>query len=256
MKAKAPFEREADLVQAFCASVEESNARGRAPKWTVYHETAGWDLLLVSETGSQIGIEAKLSLNAKVLEQALPDHWSEDRGPDYRAVLVPRGGLQNHLVAIAGHLGITVLVMNSYDRMGVRWTHDFRPALPDEASRYALNDWHPWQPADREHLPDYVPDVVGGKAAPVMLTDWKVRAIKLVILLDRRGVVTRKDMKALAISPSRWTAAYHGFLVAGEGGYVRCRRTPDFKAQHPENYAQIEADFDTWAAALAPAVPA
>lgn len=247
------FATETDLVAAFCSCLAPERWRlnpTSAPKWVAYHETAGWDLLLAHPDGRQIGIEAKLSLNAKVLSQALPGRWADERGPDYRAVLVPLDGLQNHMTEIARHLGIVVLAVSEcrvYRHDDRPASYDFSPRLPDSRSTWDLRDWPDWMPADRCRLPDYVPDVTGGKAAPVALTDWKIRAIKLLILLERRGYVTRKDMKALGISPTRWTEHFHGFLVASEGGYVRCSRTPDLKAQHPTNWAQIEADYDTWA---------
>lgn len=252
MSKLSPYATEADLVAAFCAAVERLNRVSecsRAPVWRVYHETAGWDLLLVDQDGVQIGVEAKLTLNAKVLDQALP-HPYDDYGPDYRAVLVPRVGLQRHLHRLARHVGLTVIDMSVY---GTGWgvAHQFHPYLPREnaGESFWMEGWHSWLPAKRCPLPDYIPDVTGGKAAPVKLTDWKVRAIKLVILLDRRGYVTRHDMKLLGLSPTRWTDAYYGFLPPDpiKGGYVRNSRTPDFKAQHPVNYAQIEADFDQWA---------
>lgn len=244
-----PFATEAELVAAFCRWVESdfNRNRNRKSKWTIYPETAGWDLLLVErETGVQVGVEAKLTLNCKVLEQALPAHdYGQQRGPDYRAVLVPHDGLQNHLEVIANHLGIKVLAASESGRVS-----DF---LPDEAGGHSWRAWHSWLPAERCALPDYVPDVTGGHSAPVQLTHWKIKAIKLVILLDRFGAVTRKDMKALGIDATRWTAR-GGFLEPGEGGYVRCRRTPDLRAQHPVNYAQIEADFEKWAPAIRPNV--
>jgi hypothetical protein len=75
-----------------------------------------------------------------------------------------------------------------------------------------------------------------------------VKAIKLMILLERRGRVTRGDMKALQISPTRWTDSWNGFLSASPeaGGYVSNGRTPDLKRQHPTNWAEIEADFAKW----------
>lgn len=251
-KAK-PFATEAELVAAFCGCIDPAKWErnpAAAPKWIQYHETAGWDLLLAHpETGEQIGIEAKLTLNAKVLEQALPGRWADDFGPDYRAVLVPEAGLQNHLSRLARHLGIVILVVRSdvkgWANAPIWSRHDFYPGLPTD--RWNARDWPNWLPAQRCKLPDYIPDVTGGHSAPVALTDWKIKAIKLLQLLERRGSVTRRDMKALGISPSRWTDAYHGFLTPGpDGGYVRCGRTPDLKAQHPTNWSQIEADYETW----------
>ena len=57
------FATEAALCQAF---VEWAAPQG----WIAYAETAGWDLLLVAPSGHQMGVQAKLSLNAKVIAQA------------------------------------------------------------------------------------------------------------------------------------------------------------------------------------------
>lgn len=234
------WEREADMVREFVAAVEKDQ-RNRNP-WTIYPETAGWDLLLVHRDGYQVGIEAKLILNAKVIEQALSnaDHsfWGME-GPDYRAVLVPEGKIQNHLSKICTHIGIGVI------KMSRRW---FQPhmALPDEASNY--RPWPNWCPSRRCTLPDYVPDVEGGHSAPLRLTIWKIKAIKLCILLERRGYVTRADFKALQISPTRWTAAGYGMLNRDvvRKVFIRGDRTPDYRKEHPRNFAEIEADFDKW----------
>lgn len=246
------FATEAELVERFCwlnhPDRWERN-RSNAPKWTPYHETAGWDLLMVHESGVQLGIEAKLTLNAKVLEQALPTpHWHV-QGPDYRAVLVPSDGLQHHLTVIAWHLGIVVIrVSASRGWRGDTWeSWNAQPGLPSLDSAYHSQDWPAWYPGKRCTLPDYIPDVSGGKASPVTLTQWKVGAIKLLILLEKRGWVSRTDIEALDLSASRWTAAKDGYLDRGAGGvFIRGAYTPNFKAQHPRNWAEIEADFPNW----------
>lgn len=278
MSAKAcPFKSEADLVAAFCEfitkrrEIADRRAGHDDMRWTIYAETAGFDLLLVQDsTGVQIGIEAKLTLNLKVLEQCLPTRYDGfgDRptvGPDYRAVLVPRGGTQKHLTRIAELLGLTVLrVYNThYDPSQEEgfepWPGYVKPApdwaivpgLPDETDN-GLGDygdhWHSWLPEERCELPGYVPDVPGGVKSPVKLTPWKVKAIKLMVLLDRNGFVTRADMRCLKIGPTMWTG-FDGWLDPDKdkGGYVRSERTPDFRAQHPRVYAEIEADYEKWA---------
>lgn len=232
------FESEADLVQAFCADLAKSRA---GPDWTVYHETGGFDLLLVHEkTAIQLGIEAKLSLNVKVLTQAMPHRYGQDDGPDYRGVLVPFGATQAGVAELAEWLGLGIISFRKPDR----YSKAYYP-LPDENGAWE-HGWHPWLPTRRCTVPDYIPDVVGGKRSPLQLTDWKIRAIKLLILLDKRGFVTRADLKVLGLSPSRWTAP-GGFLKAENGAYVRYERTPDFRLEHPTNTAQIEASFATWA---------
>lgn len=266
-KAEQPFASETALVAAFVECIEKQNKaakangrrrRGGEPStWTIYHESCGYDLVLVEDqTGVQVGIEAKLTLNLKVINQVLPDRYATS-GPDYRAVLVPTAGTQLGLVGICNQIGIVVITIyntrSSYDRSSKPDWH-LAEQLPDERADYdySMRNWHPWLPVERCKLPEYIPDVVGGKAAPVALTDWKIRAIKLLILLEKRGHVTRKDMAALRISPTRWCAGSYGYLMADKalGGYVACSNTPDLRAQHPVNYAQIEGDYAKWSADL------
>jgi hypothetical protein len=229
------FATEAEMVEVWLGRLRASR---QAEKWTIYPETGGWDILLAHEDGRQVGIEAKLALNPKVVAQALDgsgSYWSPN-GPDYRAVLVPSEKCQNHLGPICRAIGLSIIEVRSADAY-------FYVDLP---TSWGGENWPNWCPAERVKLPDYIPDVSAGHSAPVMLTDWKIRAIKLLLILDRKGSVTRKDMKELGISPTRWTDAWHGFLERTPEGFVRCSRTPDLKAQHPVNWAQIEADIDKW----------
>lgn len=240
------FATEAELVAAFVAKVQSYYSRD-CP-WTPYAETAGFDLLLQHRDGYQLGIEAKLSLNAKVIEQAIEGghcFHHHDVGPDYRGVLVPAGKVQHHLGKICKALGVGIIAFRP-DGNGTY----YGLSLPCEDLGW--EEWPNWCPTERCPLPDYVPDVTGGHKSPVRLTPWKIKAIKLLILLERRGYVTRRDMKALQISPSLWTDPYVGYLHRDEANrrYVKGTRTPDLKRQHPDNWEQIEADFDKWGAAL------
>lgn len=267
------FASEAELVAKFIELVEAENGRvvelrARHPDddrwggscWTVYPETCGFDLVLVNrETGMQIGIEAKLSLNAKALCQAVQGahEYHSTAGPDYRAVLVPGVGKQAGMGTLAAYLGVTVITVRAemdWDGKVSGWR--FQPDLPDGKYLYFENRcWYPWVPGEPMKLPAYVPDTVAGVKSPHMLTQWKIAAIKLLILLDRRGYVTRRDMKALEISPTRWCDRFYGYLVPDEKNgrytsYVAGKRTPDFKSQHPRNWAEIEDDWEIWSAGL------
>lgn len=266
MKAAPQFEKEADLVVAFGRATDRWNAKagGGDGIWTLYHETAGFDVLAAHSAGYQIGIEAKLSLNPDVLLQVVPDRYDGGfRGPDYRAVLVPRRCTGYRLGALASRLGVTVLTLrDSYWRPETFvYPADFdgweiEPGFPREGEHEYLHGdrWSNWLPAERCRLPEYVPDVVGGKPSPLALTPWKIKAIKLMILLDKQGVVTRANMKALQISATRFCDPFNGFLAAApsRGGYVRHASTPDLRRQHPVNYAEIEADYERWARPLFP----
>ena len=250
MKREMLFNTEAELVEAFVDHIAGYAKQRPDRAWTAYPESCGFDLVLHQpSTDIQVGIEAKLTLNAKVLCQILPGDsysYSDRPGPDYRAVLV--GSCQAGLGTIAAHLGITVLHIEnrpgwSYRKQKQEW--HVTPHLPDEAHYFSVGGWCNWLPARKLSLPEYVPDVAAGKPSPVALTDWKIRAIKLMIILDRDGFITRRHIAALKMSATIWTARF-GHLARGEKGYVRYERTPDLRAQHPVNYAQIEADFDRW----------
>jgi len=240
--AKEPtFEKETDLCAAFIASLPKG--------WVAYPETGGFDIVLRREAdGFQIGIEAKLRLNAKVITQVAEgtSHYAVAMpGPDCRAVLIP-DGVSMDLASILPLLGITAITMRfdgGNHKAGWR-TSPFSPSLPTLNDSYSGSSWYERCPAKRLELPDWVPDVAAGSSAPVALTPWKVKAIKIAVLLEKRGYVTRQDFAHFQISMSRWTQ--EGWIKKdGNGGWI-ASRLPDFKAQHPVNYSQIEADFEKW----------
>lgn len=239
------FKSEASLCAAF---IEAACKDG---KWVAYPETQGWDILLVRKAdGVQIGIQAKMALNSKVVAQALPVWMREgSTGPDYRAVLVPAGA--NTELALACDLvGLTVIIQRKPD---TKFSSPFHPALPtpgDDGYWYTRH-WHPWAPNKRLKLPEYVPDVAAGVAAPQTLSPWKISAIKLQIILEERPV-TRADFKALSMSPTRWLDRHYGWLDQTPQGWVRGERMPDFSAQHPRNYVEIKADREKWMPAPKP----
>jgi len=106
VSAKPAFASEA----ALCADFSVAAA---AQGWTIYPETSGWDLLLV-KGGTQIGVQAKLRPNLKVLAQAAqPLQWGRC-GPDFLSVLVP--DCEGEFRAVAQAAGIMVL-WKSRDRI-------------------------------------------------------------------------------------------------------------------------------------------
>jgi hypothetical protein len=233
------FELESEL----CAAFIEAAKRDRYSGWRFFAETAGWDILAVRADGAQVGIEAKLRLNNKVVAQALPERYSHGVvGPDFRAVLVPGYACENDLAPICHALGITVISLRR-DRNS-RFPFFFSPSLPGDRNG-PFYDWHEWAPVKRHVLPDYVPDVAAGASAPVQLTHWKIQAIKLAVLLETRPI-TRSDFRSAGVDPGRWTEARLGWLTKTPEGYVAGPHMPDFAAQHPTNYAQIKADRAKW----------
>lgn len=252
------FKTEAELCNAFIETVSD--------EWTVYPETCDFDILLShNDTGHQIGIEAKLRLNAKVLVQALPSpDYISTTGPDFRAILVP-WGKKNDIAALAKHMGITVISPRPRTRgkyIEKEWVEiiecynlDIDLPLFFELSPHKMeqtptwrrcDEWQDWCPITRETLPDIIPDVACGVPAPLRLTDWKIKAIKLLIILDKFGTITRQDFKDLILNQSLWTQSRWLQMTGVRGHWQRCSRTPHLRKEHPKNFAEIEELIDTW----------
>lgn len=243
MNKKPALASEAELCAAF---IEQFNAQ---PGWTCYPETADFDILVVHEDGRQIGVEAKLKLNAKVADQILPGDW-QDRygapGPDYRLVIV--GAITEASYGISRLLemcGVTVLEPT----LRQRWREDPRGYEVDfgirdfmargHAWKYHLFDWNP---IERCKVPIVVPDVPAGVPCPLRLTPWKEAALQVLILLSQQGFVTAKQITGLGISPTTWIRGDRAWLRkgAGAGQWVATDALPDFDKQHPAAYAALK----------------
>lgn len=228
-RAEKPFATEAAMCAVFLGALPQG--------WTPYAETAGWDILLVRDDGLQIGVQAKLKLNAEVFSQALEDGHSYQvtrSGPDCRAVMVPYSET-GAFGRLAAYIGVTII--------HVRGVRRFQPELPKLGKDYWGEQWFEQAPAKRHKLPEYVPDVAAGASAPMQLTDWKISAIKLLHTLEVRGFVTREDFKHYGLDHRRWVPS--GWLTCKGGRYFAAGH-PDLKAQHPRVYAEIVADAEKW----------
>jgi hypothetical protein len=256
------FKKETELCAAFIDAVNYESRRRvpnpawKAERWIAYPETQGWDILLVrEEDGFQIGIEAKLVFNLKVLSQAIEHRYPETPGPDCRAVLVPTAAGKCELEQICAYIGITIITMR--ERYGPRnaplW--EFDPDLPRMANQHWRQEWCELCPTNRLKLPDYVPDCAAGAPSPKKLTEWKIGAMKIAIILETRPV-TRSDFKALGIDHRYWISKGNGILTQDpEGrGWVWGQRRYNFAAVHPRNYAEIKADAGKWMPELAPSM--
>ena len=240
MTVTPPFAKETDLCAAFIAAIPEG--------WVAYPETGGFDILLVrTADGMQIGVEAKLKLNAKVVAQAAEDgsHYRvAGAGPDCRAVLIPEG-VGMDLADVCSLIGVTVIRMRHGDNAR-HYSTRFHPELPKLSGNYwDAGEWHERCPVKRLDVPDWVPDVRAGDSAPVALTHWKIGAIKLVITMEKRGYLTRQDFAHFKISMSRWTQE-RWLVKDGKGGWIAGPNFPNFRLQHPVNFDQIAADFEKW----------
>ena len=229
MSKSKPFAAEADLCAAF---IEWA---GRFDGVRCFAEWAGWDILVVYPDGHQLGIQAKLRLNAEVIGQAAPDAWGwafdhDHQGPDFRAVLVPHG---NPLSGIAARLGL--VVFESHERGYPTTRIEFSPSL-DGCPRMG-DPWLDWNPARRHELPPVATDAIAGSPCPITLTPWKLAAIDVLAELAVKGTITTKRMRGLGVNPSRWLSGFWLMPAETRGLWVRGDRCPKFDEQHPTAYA-------------------
>lgn len=245
MKRAKLFQKETDLCSAFIKALPDG--------WIAYAETAGYDILLSrSIDGFQIGIQAKLKLNPFVLAQALEEQYHVvSPAPDARAVLIPADEISIGVGYLCAWVGVTIIRMEASPEDAKKrhgWGRGikmFAPELP-ERGKWSEREWYEQCPTKRCKLPDYIPDVAAGAPSPLQLTDWKVRAIKIAVLLELRGHVTRNDFRAINIDHRLWISPGQGWLTPRDGRYVPGPRMPNFREQHPVVFETIKADAPRW----------
>lgn len=188
-------------------------ARGEGHR--CYPEWAGFDILVTAE-GIQIGIEAKLRANVKVLAQAL-EPQEHRAGPEFHAVLVPKASQDFKIVARQLRIyTIDWSVMPAWRQLphitstaALRWDHS-----------------HPVEPPPVEELA-----AAAGSPSPVRLTPWKITAMKLWLRLESKGYLTSKDFRALGINMSTWV----GRWIQWDGSKVGRLNRYVAKEPHPHD---------------------
>lgn len=176
------FDTEAKLCDDFML-------RMRRNGWAIYAEWADWDFLMVRR-GVQIGVQAKLNANVKVLAQALDPDRSRP-GPHVHGILVPDFDDAFRTVASRLHLAV------------------FSPLTLDIALDDDRHNWPVWRHPEPHALPDHglVPELRAGHSAPVRMTPNKIRQVKMAMLLREQGYVTSRDFKRLGVSINQWRIA-------------------------------------------------
>lgn len=234
---------EAELCDIF---IREFN---QVEGWRCYPEAAGFDVIVVHEDGRQIGVEAKMQLNAKVADQILPCHhdFYGRPGPDYRMVIVSKiTDASQGIVKMLDHLGVKVLVpRQSYDhRLKQHHTFDLEHKLLEVSGRPPYYDWYlfDWNPPERCTLPSMVTSLRAGIPSPIRLTPWKEKALMVVAQLRDQGFITSKQIAARGISVTVWTqspGSKPAWLRKGlvQGHWLETEHMPAFDRQHPEVYA-------------------
>ena len=252
MTEKTPIKTEAELCEIF---IRDMNAQ---PGWTCYPETGGFDILAVHEEGRQIGVEAKLALNAKVADQIMPNPWQYRyglKGPDHRLVIVSKvSDASAGIAKLLGFMGVPVLVPRhgSVRTLGglverVQFEDYKLRELLAGTGYFNDHDLFDWNPEERCQVPMVVPQVAAGVPSPTRLTPWKEKALRALALMRSQGFITSRQIKELGMSPTTWTqhTSTQAWLDKGQapGQWIETDRTPPFDKQHPEAYAVAVAEL-------------
>ncbi|MEA8592255.1 hypothetical protein PZT57_26775 [Pseudomonas aeruginosa] len=238
------IKKESDLCSLF---IRDFNAM---PGWRCYPETGGFDVLAVHNDGRQIGVEAKLTLNAKVAQQILPnprDDFNGKPGPDYRLVIVSRLTESSEGIArMLNMLGVRVIAprLSRMSSQGEEYTfEEFHGVLEAKGSTasYGYEYMFDWNPAERCRIPPVLQDLPAGVPSPVKISPWKESAIKVVALMRRQGFVTAKQITSHGMGMTAWTqpkGMKQAWLRKGaaRGQWVETEHMPPFDIQHPELY--------------------
>lgn len=187
-KVKHSFESESHLCASFMLFAKE---RG----WRVFPET-GCDILLVATKDTQgaddivegdtVCIEAKLKPNLDVIYQARP-RWLKSTGPAFHAILLPEQPPMKY-IELCNALRIDVLYPDKtrgWDRLPLWHRHYY--------------DGRPWYPKIAIDV-----ELTAGAPRPRKLSKWKITAIRLCLVGEERGYVTRRDFMEFGLSMDRW----------------------------------------------------
>jgi hypothetical protein len=155
-----------------------------AAGWVVHPEPGDYDLVLVKD-GLQIGVQAKRAGTLKLIYQCLGNLSRRER-PDAVVALVPDAAPRfRHLLFKLGIGGIDVN-LHTPGRV------DFR--LPSVVRTSEKQIW----------LPEYVSHAPAGVKSPKSLSRWRLKAIRMSLLLRERKEVTTKDFRRLGLAVPLW----------------------------------------------------
>ncbi len=194
-KFKNPYKLESELCETL---IKYAKSHG----WKVYPETSGWDILLVKDI--QIGIQAKLKDNIKVLSQTVdyvnPKFKAKYPSPHIKAVLVPRASQDFKRVAFA--LGIFIIegVNVEYLDFKFQWTKQIKTNF----NNYSRDAHYFTEPAKLCWVPEIEPNMIAGTKSPKLITPWKIQAVKMCLLLNNKGFLTSEDFKKENMSMTIW----------------------------------------------------
>lgn len=146
--------------------------------------------------GEQLGLEAKNRGGMDVLAQIVDrKRRSRVRGPKYWGVLVPdKVAMSTSFRVVSEELGIHVASLHSNPVLGNADAMIPRPFV--RRHNYSRSLW----------LPEVEIDVGAGSSSPRTVSKWKVGAVKLCLLAEKRGYLLTKDFLDHGIAKTTWYA--------------------------------------------------
>lgn len=200
------FATEADLCSAVIVRLREWG-------WTVYPESCGFDFVAVRDL-IQVGVEAKLRPNLRVLSQALDRFDRRLRVPHCIATLVERRNAD--FDRVAERAGLTSL----------SWVSHFMDANPRHFETELRNGQLRFRTACGSEagtlrLPDLVIDVPAGVPSPQTASAWKVRAVKMALRLRAGEEITRSNLDSEELAYSTFWA--RGWIERANPGERKAR---------------------------------
>lgn len=170
---------------------EELIVRARAEGFRVFPEVSDWDLIIVDDAGVQLGVQAKMRPSLEVLAQAVRRRRN---GPLHRAVLVPKSS--GAFRVVVRELGLYVFTIRMIRSHGRYWSRIKVPLIDFKN----MKEW-PGRPHWLPPVPSCCP---AGSPAPQPLTQWRVKAIELCLLLEKQGFLSGEDFKAAGLNAAGW----------------------------------------------------
>lgn len=202
--------------------------RGAAARhgWVAYPEVSGWDVLLVLESGEQIGVQAKMRPSMEVLAQAVrrPERAP---GPDIRAVLIPSHtshATARDFVHVAEACRLLLLTAGDLSDTPLAARH----LLED------VRDAPRWNRTARLWLPPLT-DLPAGVPNPRTISRWRCNAARLCTELRKGLTLTRTDFDQWDVgSMSSWRRSLGRIpgTRPARYGVIDPSKLPDVKFPH------------------------
>lgn len=187
------YSLEKDLCDDFIYFIKKSS-------WKVYAEQNNWDMIIVRGK-IQVGVQAKLIANNKVLIQTLPKLPYTGIGPTYRIALIagftgrtPRARFETRKIfySMARHFRVIVIDMSCRNKLMTGWDWN----LGYKGGKRNLNLKHyNWRPSELEWVPPFIPNFPAGVPSPKHVSKWNLSMLDLRELELERGWICLEDCR-------------------------------------------------------------